>query len=186
MIARAAKIPVWIFQGDADEIVSVERARQWVAALRNAGGSPKYTEVPDWGHNVWEKASAGSALFEGCSRGNPENLDPEDLRIVQTGKYEPISLMAAAASAAATPAFSTGGRRRRTGRGLAAIRGGCKYGELDRALGALAFRAGDFLRLAHHDALVALAALIANVFVNRHFRLPGTIVTNEGALCERL
>ena len=32
MIARAAKIPVWIFQGDADEIVSVERA---------ASGSPR-------------------------------------------------------------------------------------------------------------------------------------------------
>src|SRR6266481_1908654 len=41
-----AKVPVWIFQGDADSIVSVERARKWVAALREAGGSPKYTEVP--------------------------------------------------------------------------------------------------------------------------------------------
>jgi predicted peptidase len=56
MIPRAAKTPVWIFQGDADDIVPVERARQWVAALRNAGGSPKFTEIPDWGHNVWERA----------------------------------------------------------------------------------------------------------------------------------
>jgi len=56
MIPRVAKTPVWIFQGDADEIVPVERARLWVAALRNAGGSPKYTEIPGWGHNVWEKA----------------------------------------------------------------------------------------------------------------------------------
>jgi predicted peptidase len=56
MIPHVAKTPVWIFQGDADEIVPVERARQWVAALRNAGGLPKYTEVPSWGHNVWEKA----------------------------------------------------------------------------------------------------------------------------------
>jgi predicted peptidase len=55
MIPRVAKTPVWIFQGDADEIAPVKHARQWVAALRNAGGSPKYTEFPGWGHNVWEK-----------------------------------------------------------------------------------------------------------------------------------
>jgi predicted peptidase len=53
-----AKVPVWIFQGDADPIVSVERARKWVAALRDAGGSPKYTEVPGVGHNVWDTAFA--------------------------------------------------------------------------------------------------------------------------------
>jgi len=57
-VAPDAKVPVWIFQGDADPIVSVERAREWVAALRKAGGSPKYTEVPGVGHNVWEKAFA--------------------------------------------------------------------------------------------------------------------------------
>lgn len=56
MIPRAAKTPVWVFQGDADEIVPVERARQWVAALREAGGSSKYTEYPGVGHNVWGKA----------------------------------------------------------------------------------------------------------------------------------
>jgi predicted peptidase len=53
-----AKVPVWIFQGDVDPIVSVERARKWVAALRAAGGSPKYTEVPGVGHNVWDTAFA--------------------------------------------------------------------------------------------------------------------------------
>jgi predicted peptidase len=63
-IPRAAKTPVWIFQGDADEIVSVKRARQWVAALRQAGGWPMYTEIPGWGHNVWEKVFADSALLQ--------------------------------------------------------------------------------------------------------------------------
>jgi predicted peptidase len=57
-VAPDAKVPVWIFQGDADPIVSVERTRKWVAALRKTGGSPKYTEVPGVGHNVWETAFA--------------------------------------------------------------------------------------------------------------------------------
>ncbi len=51
-----AKVPVWIFQGEADPIVPVEQVRKWVAALRAAGGSPKYTEVPGVGHNVWDTA----------------------------------------------------------------------------------------------------------------------------------
>ena len=53
-----AKVPVWIFQGEADPVVSVERVRKWVAALREAGGSPKYTEAPGVGHNVWDTAFA--------------------------------------------------------------------------------------------------------------------------------
>jgi predicted peptidase len=57
-IVPDAKVPVWVFQGDADPIVSVDRAREWVAALQRAGGSPKYTELPGVGHNVWEKAFA--------------------------------------------------------------------------------------------------------------------------------
>lgn len=56
MIPRAAKTPVWVFQGDVDEIVPVERARQWVSALRSAGGSPKYTEYVGVGHQGWDKA----------------------------------------------------------------------------------------------------------------------------------
>jgi predicted peptidase len=53
-----ARVPVWIFQGDADPVVPVEQARKWVTALREAGGSPKYTEVPGVGHNVWDSAFA--------------------------------------------------------------------------------------------------------------------------------
>lgn len=61
-VATDAKVPVWIFQGDADPIVAVERAREWVAGLRRAGGEPKYTEVPGVGHAVWEKAFADPGL----------------------------------------------------------------------------------------------------------------------------
>jgi predicted peptidase len=57
-VAPDAKVPVWIFQGEADPVVSVEQVRHWVAALRQAGGSPKYTEVAGVGHNVWDIAFA--------------------------------------------------------------------------------------------------------------------------------
>ena len=34
------------------------RTRQVIAALEKLGGRPKYTEVADGGHNVWETAYA--------------------------------------------------------------------------------------------------------------------------------
>jgi predicted peptidase len=51
-----AHIPVWIFHGDQDGAVPVERSRTAVAALKEAGGDPKYTEYEGQGHNVWGPA----------------------------------------------------------------------------------------------------------------------------------
>jgi predicted peptidase len=62
MIPRVAKVPVWIFQGDEDPLVPVTRAREWVAELRKAGGSPKYSEYPSIGHSVWDVAFSEPGL----------------------------------------------------------------------------------------------------------------------------
>jgi predicted peptidase len=63
-VARVAKVPVWVFQGDADPLVPVERARQWVADLRKAGGVPKYSEYPGIAHNVWDVAFSEPGLVD--------------------------------------------------------------------------------------------------------------------------
>ena len=63
-IPRVAKVPVWIFQGEEDPAVPVTRAREWVAELRKAGGTPKYTEYPGIGHNVWDVAFSEPGLVE--------------------------------------------------------------------------------------------------------------------------
>jgi hypothetical protein len=36
--------------------VPVERSRNMIAAIRAAGGAPKYTELPDVGHDSWTPA----------------------------------------------------------------------------------------------------------------------------------
>jgi len=56
MIAHVAKVPVWIFQGQVDPVVPVEKAREWVGSLRQVGGNPKYTEYPGIGHAAWDVA----------------------------------------------------------------------------------------------------------------------------------
>ncbi len=62
--AKIKDIPCWCFHGDADTAVKVEGSRSMIAALKEAGGSPKYTEYPGVGHNSWDRAYATKELYE--------------------------------------------------------------------------------------------------------------------------
>ena len=53
---RMKDVPMWVFHGDADTVVPVRHSREMVAALRAAGGEPRYTEYPGVGHNAWTPA----------------------------------------------------------------------------------------------------------------------------------
>jgi predicted peptidase len=57
-------IPTWVFHGDKDPAVPVQRSRDMVEALKKAGGEPKYTEYPGVGHNSWDKAYDTDELYE--------------------------------------------------------------------------------------------------------------------------
>ncbi|MFH0893692.1 MAG: prolyl oligopeptidase family serine peptidase [Bacteroidota bacterium] len=56
--------PVWAFHGDKDKAVMVQRSRNMIEAIRNAGGNPKYTEYPGVGHNCWDQAYSTSEMIE--------------------------------------------------------------------------------------------------------------------------
>jgi predicted peptidase len=65
--ATAAKIkdlPIWAFHGAKDSAVKPERSRNMIAALKKAGGNPKYTEYPTVGHNSWDNAYGDPAFYE--------------------------------------------------------------------------------------------------------------------------
>ncbi len=51
-----SEIPIWIFHGDADNVVSVEESRKMAAALESVGADVRYTEFPGVGHNAWDPA----------------------------------------------------------------------------------------------------------------------------------
>ncbi len=53
---RLVAVPAWIFHGARDEVVPVENARRMVQAITTAGGSPRYTEYPQLGHDIWDTA----------------------------------------------------------------------------------------------------------------------------------
>jgi predicted peptidase len=59
--AKAAALkdmPVWAFHGSRDNVVPPARSQAMIAAIRKAGGEPKYTELPGVGHDSWVKAYA--------------------------------------------------------------------------------------------------------------------------------
>src|SRR5262245_17807779 len=57
-------LPCWAFHGDADNAVPVAGSRDMIAAIKKAGGEPKYTEYPGVGHNSWDKAYDTDELYE--------------------------------------------------------------------------------------------------------------------------
>jgi predicted peptidase len=61
--AAIRDLPVWVFHGDADQAVPVRGSRQMIAALRAAGGHPRYTEVAGHGHDVWTVAYRDPAVL---------------------------------------------------------------------------------------------------------------------------
>ena len=61
---RIARIPVWIFHGDADPVVPVEQARGMAASLRALNADVRYTELPGVGHNAWDEAYSREEVID--------------------------------------------------------------------------------------------------------------------------
>ncbi len=61
--ARIAHIPIWAFHGARDPAVQPDRSRRMIAALRKAGGHPRYTEYADEGHASWVPAYKDPEMY---------------------------------------------------------------------------------------------------------------------------
>ena len=61
---KMVTVPIWAFHGALDGRVPVRGSRDMVAALKAAGGDPKYTEYPDVNHNSWGKAYNTPELWD--------------------------------------------------------------------------------------------------------------------------
>ena len=56
-------VPLWVFHGDADDTVKVNRSREMVAALKGVGTEVKYTEYKGVGHDSWTRTYKDPALY---------------------------------------------------------------------------------------------------------------------------
>ena len=60
--ALIAGVPIWDFHGALDEIVNVQASRNMMAALRQAGGQPRYTEYARRRHSLGEPDAEAATL----------------------------------------------------------------------------------------------------------------------------
>lgn len=60
---KLVELPLWAWHGDADKAVPVEQTRRMIEAIKQAGGHPRYTELPGVGHNSWTPAYTGDELL---------------------------------------------------------------------------------------------------------------------------
>ena len=52
----AKKVPIWIFHGERDSVVPYTHSESMVAAIKEAGGDPRYTHYMNDDHNSWDDA----------------------------------------------------------------------------------------------------------------------------------
>jgi predicted peptidase len=57
-------MPIWSFQGDADFPGFLNSNRNMIAAVKTAGGNPRYTEYPGVGHEIWDRVFKEPGLVE--------------------------------------------------------------------------------------------------------------------------
>lgn len=62
-VRYAKDLPIWVFHGDDDKVVTPENSRVMVEALKKAGAKVKYTEYPGVGHDSWNNAFAEPELL---------------------------------------------------------------------------------------------------------------------------
>ncbi|WP_350287926.1 PHB depolymerase family esterase [uncultured Croceitalea sp.] len=56
-------LPIWVFHGDQDEVISVEESDKMVDKLKEMGYDVQYTRYEGVGHNSWSRAYTTEALY---------------------------------------------------------------------------------------------------------------------------
>ena len=57
-------MPAWVFHGAKDPVVPISRSEAMVDALKQAGGTVKFTVYPNAGHDAWTETYANPKVYE--------------------------------------------------------------------------------------------------------------------------
>lgn len=61
---KISKIPIWAWHGDKDTVIKPSRSRDMIQAVKEAGGSAKYSEIKGRGHNSWVDVWNSAELWD--------------------------------------------------------------------------------------------------------------------------
>lgn len=77
--AKLRDLPVWAFHGAKDEVIPVSASEDMLSAMREAGGTPKFTLYQERGHDICTEPFLTSELWEWLlrqRRGDTPRLKP--------------------------------------------------------------------------------------------------------------
>ncbi|MGW8256228.1 MAG: carboxylesterase family protein [Thermoguttaceae bacterium] len=75
--------PIWAFHAADDPVVPVQYDRDMIAAIRDLGGNPLYTEYPTGGHSIGSRVYADNSMWDWMySQQTPE---PSSLALALSG-----------------------------------------------------------------------------------------------------
>ena len=60
---RLQHLPMWVFHGAKDDVITPDQSRHMVEALRRIGGNVRYTEFAEAGQDAWDQAYASPDLW---------------------------------------------------------------------------------------------------------------------------
>lgn len=61
---KVAKLPILIFHGAKDDVITPDESRKMSDALKRIGAKVSYIELPDANHNAWDAAYGSADLIE--------------------------------------------------------------------------------------------------------------------------
>ena len=61
---QLARLPIWVFHGAKDPVVSIASEKAMVAAIEAAGGNVKFTIYPEAAHNAWTATYNNPEMYE--------------------------------------------------------------------------------------------------------------------------
>lgn len=81
LAANGLQLPIRLFHGDQDPLVSVESSRTWQRRLQDLGVNADYIEFPGVRHNAWDLAYRNGAIFDWFGKFR-RNRFPDRVRFV--------------------------------------------------------------------------------------------------------
>jgi predicted peptidase len=60
---RLRDLPVWAFHGAQDDVVPLSGSQDMIAAIKAAGGNPRFTVYPQSGHDSWTETYANDEVY---------------------------------------------------------------------------------------------------------------------------
>lgn len=63
-VGKIKHIPIWVFHGAKDPVVTLQRSEEMVNALKKINGNVKFTVYPDATHDSWTETYNNEELYE--------------------------------------------------------------------------------------------------------------------------